>query len=162
VTRRADAEHFGTARILGRGPRVPAQSRRVSFRSTLATSSSIIAKQSVRQPIDSPENLHASRLTVRVIAGVMAITASTLFLQIALTKFFSFRLWYHYAFMIISITMLGLSASSVALALRPGSRAKVTEDRTLVWAAGLFGVSMLIALGVLVSSGNLLLRTGGR
>ena len=42
----------------------------------------------------------------------MTITAATLFLQIALTKFFSFRLWYHYAFMIISITMLGLSAAS--------------------------------------------------
>jgi hypothetical protein len=100
------------------------------------------------------------RLTPRVIAGIMAITAATLFLQIALTKFFSFRLWYHYAFMIISITMLGLSAASVALA--QGKITRQYADRALTLSASLFGTTMLAALGLLVSSGDLLLRTGGQ
>ncbi len=111
---------------------------------------------------DVPNTVASPRLTARVMLGVMAITASTLFLQIALTKFFSFRLWYHYAFMIISITMLGLSASSVVLALRKNSLFTTSPHRALSLAASLFGGSMLLGLAVLTSSGDLLLRTGGR
>ena len=31
-------------------------------------------------------------------------TAAVLFAEIVLTRFFSFRLWYHYAFMVISVS----------------------------------------------------------
>ena len=52
-----------------------------------------------------------------VLYGVALISSCVLLLEIALTRYFSFRLWYHYAFMIISIAILGLSAASAVLAL---------------------------------------------
>jgi hypothetical protein len=79
----------------------------------------------------------------------MLITAATLSLQIALTKFFSFRLWYHYAFMIISITMLGLSAASVVIALFEQRWASVSTRRLLHLGALLFGGCTLLSLGLL-------------
>ena len=93
-------------------------------------------------------NGSAEPLTGSVLLGVMTITAATLFLQIALTKFFSFRLWYHYAFMIISITMLGLSAASAVLALFERRLLKLPTARVLHLGALLFGASTLAALGV--------------
>lgn len=39
--------------------------------------------------------------------------------EVTLTRIFSISLWYHFAFMIISIAMLGLAASGVALAIFP-------------------------------------------
>ena len=44
---------------------------------------------------------------------------SSLAFEVALTRIFSISLWYHFAFMIISIAMLGFAASGVALALYP-------------------------------------------
>src|SRR5437899_1791258 len=105
-----------------------------------------MAASAMNRSSDILADVAPSRLTRRVIGGVMAITASILFLQIALTKFFSFRLWYHYAFMIISITMLGLSASSVALALQKSWLRGAPADRILCLSVALFGTSMLIAL----------------
>ena len=40
--------------------------------------------------------------------------------EVLLTRIFSISLWYHFAFMIISIAMLGFAASGVLLALYPG------------------------------------------
>jgi len=96
-----------------------------------------------------------------VLLGVLTITAATLFLQIALTKFFSFRLWYHYAFMIISITMLGLSAASAVLALFEHRLLKLPTARILHLGAALFGASTLAALGALTAQGDLLFPLGG-
>ena len=42
--------------------------------------------------------------------------------EVALTRIFSISLWYHFAFMIISIAMLGFAASGTALSLYPRLR----------------------------------------
>jgi hypothetical protein len=55
-----------------------------------------------------------------LLAGVALISASTLALETALTRYFSFRLWYHYAFMIISIASAVESGTTFTLTLPAG------------------------------------------
>jgi len=45
---------------------------------------------------------------------------ATLAFEVLLTRVFSITLWYHFAFMVVSIAMLGFAASGTILALFPG------------------------------------------
>ncbi len=58
-------------------------------------------------------------------AGIFLISAAALALEVTLTRLFSIMLWYHYAFMIVSLAMLGYALSGVALAWLPEFK---TED----------------------------------
>ena len=61
----------------------------------------------------------ASTATARSYAGLFAVTLATLMLQVLLTRIFSVTLWYHFAFMAISIAMFGLSVGATWVYLRP-------------------------------------------
>src|SRR5512146_963219 len=50
---------------------------------------------------------------------ILLTSCASLAYEVTLTRIFSISLWYHYAFMIISIAMLGYAASGTALALSP-------------------------------------------
>jgi hypothetical protein len=54
---------------------------------------------------------------------ILLCSLATLACEVTLTRIFSISLWYHFAFMIISIAMLGLAASGVVLALFPRLKA---------------------------------------
>ncbi|MEK6693524.1 MAG: hypothetical protein AABY44_08890 [Nitrospirota bacterium] len=43
--------------------------------------------------------------------GVFATASATLILEVALTRLFSVAFWYHFAFLVISIALLGFGAS---------------------------------------------------
>jgi spermidine synthase len=45
---------------------------------------------------------------------------ASLAFEVLLTRIFSITIWYHFAFMVISIAMLGLAASGIILAIYPG------------------------------------------
>ena len=49
-----------------------------------------------------------------------AVSFSCLVFELSLLRVFSITLWYHFAVMVISIAMLGISASGTALAVFPG------------------------------------------
>jgi len=51
--------------------------------------------------------------------GLLCLSAATMLLEITLTRLFSVAQFYHFAFMIISLAMLGLGASGTLLALFP-------------------------------------------
>lgn len=51
--------------------------------------------------------------------AIFLCSLASLAYEVILTRIFSISLWYHFAFMIISIAMLGFAASGVALALYP-------------------------------------------
>jgi hypothetical protein len=51
--------------------------------------------------------------------AIFLCSLASLAYEVALTRIFSISLWYHFAFMIISIAMLGFAASGAALALFP-------------------------------------------
>ncbi len=53
---------------------------------------------------------------------IFLCSSSTLAYELALTRIFSISLWYHFAFMIISIAMLGIGASGTFLSVIPKLR----------------------------------------
>lgn len=68
----------------------------------------------------------------KTLPAIGMIAGSLLLLEVAFTRYFSFRLWYHYSFLIISVALLGLSASAVALAL---AQRRGPSNRNPAWAA---------------------------
>ncbi len=52
-------------------------------------------------------------------AGIFCVSMAVLMLQIALTRIFSFTLWYHFAYVTISVALLGYGASGAFLAVFP-------------------------------------------
>src|SRR5579863_5395077 len=54
-----------------------------------------------------------SRLRARHLAGVALISATLLMTELALTRIFSVVMYYHFAFLAISIALFGMSASGV-------------------------------------------------
>ena len=77
-----------------------------------------------------------------IYAGVFAISAATLLFQVTLIRIFSVSIWYHFAFLVVSVSLFGIGASGVATAfLRPGRR-----DAIRIAAAPLaFAVSAVLA-----------------
>ena len=55
-----------------------------------------------------------------MLALIFIASLSSLSYEIALMRFFSISLWYHFAFMVISIAMLGIGASGTMLSVFPG------------------------------------------
>lgn len=78
-------------------------------------------------------------------AAVFMISAATLTLEIALTRIFSFALWYHFAFMSISTALLGFGVSGIVAS---GSRRVQEASLEQVGAVccTLFALSALLAL----------------
>ncbi len=60
--------------------------------------------------------------TQRILPVVFFSSMSGLAFEVLLTRIFSISLWYHFAFMIISIAMLGLAAGGTLLSLFPRLR----------------------------------------
>ncbi len=70
---------------------------------------------------------------IKGIAGGLALTAgATLLLEMSLTRIFSITMWYHYAFMAISIALFGLSFGAVLVYVKPAwfTREKTSERLT--------------------------------
>lgn len=78
-------------------------------------------------------------------AAVFLISAATLTLEIAVTRIFSFALWYHFAFMSISTALLGFGVSGIVAS---GSRRVREAPLELVVAVSctLFSLSAFLAL----------------
>ncbi len=51
--------------------------------------------------------------------GVLLVSLGTLMMEILLTRVFSVTMWYHFAFVAVSLAMLGLSAGAMAVYLMP-------------------------------------------
>jgi hypothetical protein len=72
--------------------------------------------------VPSVSDPHPMRNGSRIFFFVGLCSFSTLAYEIVLTRIFSISLWYHFAFMMVSIAMLGLGASGTILALCPKFR----------------------------------------
>ena len=86
----------------------------------------------------------------RIYLGVFLISASVLMLELILTRIFSVKLYYHYAFMVISLALLGSGASGVYVYLFPESFRPERLERQLFWASWLFAVSIPLALSLIL------------
>ena len=76
--------------------------------------------------------------------GILLISVSTLLLEFTLIRVLSVSLWYHFAFMIISIALLGFGISGVTIVI--SKRINKAELNTF-----LTFVSLLYSLSILVS-----------
>lgn len=78
-------------------------------------------------------------------AGVFLVSMSVLLLQIALTRIFSFSIWYHFAYVTISVALLGYGASGAFLAVFP-SLAGASPARRLPVYALACGLAIVVAI----------------
>ena len=76
--------------------------------------------------------------------GIFAVSLAILLLQIALTRLLSVVLWYHFAFVAISLAMLGLALAGIALYLAPALLR--ATPRLLPWYGRGAAVTMVLAL----------------
>jgi spermidine synthase len=74
--------------------------------------------------------------------GVSLVALSTLMYEILLTRIFSVRLWYHYAFLAISVAMFGMTAGALLVYLFPD---RFTQERVKHW---MTVSSLLLAVSV--------------
>src|SRR5437870_9615400 len=82
--------------------------------------------------------------------GVALISCALLMTELALTRIFSVTMYYHFAFLAISIALFGLSASGVAVYLAR-LRLAVIDARVLLSTAALANaLATLLALSCLV------------
>jgi len=77
-------------------------------------------------------------------AGIFIVAMSTLLLEFTLTRVLSVSLWYHFAFMIISVALLGFGISGVVLALSSRIE-KIESDKLLSILSILYGLSVLFS-----------------
>src|SRR5256885_16432162 len=83
-------------------------------------------------------------------AGIAAVSASLLMTELSLTRIFSVTMYYHFAFMAISIALFGLSASGVYVFLRRHAWRGQPTHVLLVRPALAYGAVTLLALSLIV------------
>jgi hypothetical protein len=64
-------------------------------------------------------NFAETHAGTRTYVGVFGVTLVTLMYEILLTQIFSVTMYYHFAFMAISITMFGMTVGGIAVYLHP-------------------------------------------
>ena len=77
-----------------------------------------------------------------VYAGLGLVTMSTLMYEIALTRIFSVTLWYHFAFVAISVALFGMTVGALLVHHRPAWFADDMVGRRLAQFALAFAVSI--------------------
>lgn len=81
--------------------------------------------------------------------GMASVAAATLVYEVALTRLFSIAHGYHFAFLAISIGLMGFGASGTALALRPR---RSTPPRPALLARLAVGAAVALLAGYLVAN----------
>jgi hypothetical protein len=85
-----------------------------------------------------------------ILAGIAAVSGALLMTELALTRIFSVTMYYHFAFLAISIALFGLSASGVLVYVLRRPLARVPTARLLTIGSVVHAVATLVALACLV------------
>lgn len=80
-----------------------------------------------------------------VYAGLFCVTLATLMHEILLTRIFSVTMWYHFAFMAISIAMFGMTVGAIIVYLRPGTFSVENAPRQLARVTAAYAVSVVVS-----------------
>jgi len=84
----------------------------------------------------------------RVILATGLLSAATLIFETALTRFLAVAQFYHFAFLIVSLALLGFGASGTILSIFPGIKRRPLLD-TLAWVGILFALSIWMTYTVI-------------
>lgn len=85
-----------------------------------------------------------------VYLGTALLSAAVLLLQIALTRVFAIMLWHHFAYLVISIALLGYGAAGSLLARRGDG-----DRGSLAWRAAAFALAVAVGLPVAMWVGEM-------
>ncbi|KPL11310.1 hypothetical protein AMJ85_03925 [candidate division BRC1 bacterium SM23_51] len=77
-------------------------------------------------------------------AGLFLVTLATLMYEILLTRIFSATMWYHFAFVAISVAMFGMTVGAIVVYLAPSYFVAERARHHLGGSACLFGVSVVV------------------
>jgi hypothetical protein len=77
--------------------------------------------------------------------GLFIITLSTLMYEILLTRIFSVTMWYHFAFMAISVAMFGMTVGAIVVYLFPGYFTGERAQYHLALSAMLFAITIVFS-----------------
>lgn len=78
--------------------------------------------------------------------ALFLVSLTTVMFEVLLTRVFSLTLWYHFAFMAISIAMFGMTVGALFVFLRPRAWPEATLQRAMGKCALLFALSMAAAV----------------
>ena len=81
----------------------------------------------------------------RTYAGLFLVTFATLMYEVLLTRIFSVTMWYHFAFMSISIAMFGMSVGAVIVYALPEYFVASRTHEHLAQSAALFALTIVIS-----------------
>ncbi|MFC1851023.1 hypothetical protein ACFL27_12585 [candidate division CSSED10-310 bacterium] len=87
-----------------------------------------------------------------IYVGIALVAMSTLMLELVLIRIFSVTLWYHFAFMAISIALLGMGVSGIYVYIFSPVRSPENTLKRLTVGAMLFSITTVIALIVQLST----------
>lgn len=93
--------------------------------------------------VSPPEQIAINASSRRVVAGLLTMSFASLLLELSLTRLFSVVLFYHFAFLAISIALLGLGAGGVFAYLLK-KRLERWETGTLGWFACLMNAFLIV------------------
>src|SRR5437016_4156993 len=88
--------------------------------------------------------------TSRDLAAVALVSASLLMTELALTRIFSVVMYYHFAFLAISIALFGLSASGVLAYIARHRLDRYATNTLLARQSVVYAVATMVALSFLV------------
>ena len=77
------------------------------------------------------------------LVAVSVLSAAAIAYEILLTRLFSIILWHHFAYLIISVALLGVGASGTVLAF---ARTRLAARFTATFAAGAIGFGVTAVL----------------
>ena len=91
-----------------------------------------------------------TRVAVRpaTYVGLFLVTLAGLMLEIALTRIFSVTMWYHFAFVAISVALFGMTVGALIVHLLPGRFPPERVHRQLWVFSLLFAVSVAVCFAV--------------
>ena len=89
------------------------------------------------------------RVPLAVLISVGLVAGSALALQVVLTRLFSAALFYHFAYMSISLALLGAGSGAIMVYVRPAWFTTATRTLLCRWSVGL-AVALIVVPAVLV------------
>ena len=92
-----------------------------------------------------PSSESATVATRGTALGILFTALSTLMYEILLTRIFSVTMWYHFAFVAISIAMFGMTVGALIVFLRPAWFPAASTKRQLAWLSWLFPIVILLS-----------------
>ena len=98
----------------------------------------------------SDPRVPASQVDRAILTGIGAVSAALLMTELALTRIFSVTMYYHFAFLAISIALFGLSASGVLVYILRHRLARLPTTELLTRGALVHAVATLSSLACLV------------